>query len=203
MHAESGGLRHRVDQAREGRASGQRIVIALGIVQRRHAGGGRSRQCAGNGLCAEPGAIDYAARPAARCGYCRRWRRRAPCRGSTRPPSTRLCSASTAPSRSASPSSESIRAWLSMMPVGGESRAARHSSAGSRARAASRESRCRSSTPLARARAAMASSSSTLGFAGGDDQLAAAPMGNAAFGAVGVEQRLPATQSRALSEPAG
>ena len=51
-----------------------------------------------------------------------------------------------------------MKAWLSMMPVEGESRAAVQDSAGSRASASSRVSRVRSGTPLAAARPWMDSS---------------------------------------------
>ncbi len=85
-----------------------------------------------------------------------------PVRTMKRPPrstsidSTGACSAHTAPSRSASPSSASISWWLSTMPVDGENSASTHSSAGSSVCASARVSGNRSSTPFSAARAAIA-----------------------------------------------
>jgi len=78
---------------------------------------------------------------------------------SARTVSTGARVASIAPPACACASNDSIRAWLSTMPVDGESNAASTSSAGSSAMTAAPSRRCRSSTPLVRARRSMAASS--------------------------------------------
>ncbi len=66
----------------------------------------------------------------------------------TAPPVTGLFSTSDAPWFSASPKYASIKPWLSIMPVDGERKPAKLTTAGSSSANSSRDSMRRSSTPL-------------------------------------------------------
>ena len=76
----------------------------------------------------------------------------------SRPPSTGAWKTQIAPAFSASPCSDTMKAWLSMMPVDGLSSAAVQASAGSMACASARLNSVRSGTPFAAARAWMEAS---------------------------------------------
>ena len=85
-----------------------------------------------------------------------------------------------------------MKAWLSTMPVDGDSSAASQFSAGSSARASAPLRVCRSSTPLASAWALIDCSFCGLVGGGRDDQLAAVAMRDAVVAAVSVERVLAA-----------
>ena len=58
VHAQAAGLGHRVDQAREGRAAGERVVVALGIELRRDLSGGKAVDQARDAGRTKPRAVD-------------------------------------------------------------------------------------------------------------------------------------------------
>ena len=96
-----------------------------------------------------------------------------------------------------------MKAWLSMMPVEGDNRAAVQDSAGSIASASSRESRARSGTPLAAARPWIASSLPASSSFVATISLPQRAWGRPRSRQYSYSMCLPSTQARAIRLPAG
>ena len=162
----------------------------------RHAGDARAPAPAHAGRRSSPAAGSAASSD-------RRRRHRSPRRRrTTRPPVTGLKNTGTAPAFSASPCSASMKAWLSMMPVTGDSSALVQGRFGSSAIASAAVSTRMPSTPFASARRLMPASIASSCGVGRDDQLAAVDVRHALLGAVGVE-RLAAGDAEPRHEAAG
>ena len=119
-----------------------------------------------------------------------------------RPRSTGALNASSAPWFSASPCSASIRPWLSMMPVDGESSAAVQNTSGSSAATASRLQPLQVVDAVRRRLGADGFERRFLRRIGGDDELAAPRVWHTALGTIGVQAVL-AGDARARFERAG
>jgi hypothetical protein len=199
MYAEAAWSRHWIDEAREGRASAQGKVIALGEMQRRDPIGWRAGNRARERLRAETGGVydrigvdlQGAGPPVSMMSP----------RSRVRPTRTGVSNANIAPWASASPRNASMKAWLSMMLVEGESNARSATSAGSSARASLLVSQMRSVTPLASAYALSAASLSiSPAFTAAKSfphRLCGTP--NSRQNAYSIA--LPSTQRRVLSSP--
>src|SRR5271166_1857030 len=120
--------------------------------------------------------------------------------GPASPRRTNVSSASIAPCRSASPSGASMKAWLSTLPVDGESNARSATSAGSSPRASGPLSQTRSVTPLASACASNAASLPASRLARPHDQLAAALVRHRIVAAEIVQHRLAVDAEPRLGE---
>ena len=122
----------------------------------------------------------------------------------TRPPVTGLKNTGIAPAFSASPCSASMKAWLSMMPVTGDSSALVQHRFGSIAIASAARQHAHAFDAVRLGAALDAGEHRVFLGIGRDDQLAAVGVRHALLGAVGVERLArPATQNRAMRLPAG
>ena len=118
------------------------------------------------------------------------------------PPSTGVFRTSVAPAFSASPRSESMKAWLSTMPVEGDDNAPAVESAGSSDRASEAERKLQVRDAVGRGARGDGRQALRLVGRRGDDELAAPSERNAAFAAIGVE-RLAAGDAEARHQAAG